>query len=507
MRAMGPLDYTVFVAYLAGIVMLGILLRRRGRSGTEFFLAGRTMGWFPIGLSVMVTAFSAINYNAVPTEVFRHGLYVVVSLPVFFLVGLPVTRVFMPFYHGMRLTSAYEYLERRFDVRVRCLASALFILWRLFWMGTALYASSAVLRAVTGFDLHMLIVLAGAAAVLYTALGGMRAVMWTDVAQFFVLAGGVVLAIGFAVAGAADGPLGVVSAAAEGGRLRPFVPFDPVFLSLDPRVRITVWSGLIGTFVAFLARYGADQVVVQRYFTARSLRDARRGYWLSAACAFGAISLLVLLGLAVFGHAVATDALGREGWTPVLHLAALVASLPPGMTGVVAAGLLAATMSSVDSGINSCAAAWLTDFHERVLGRAAGPLLDALLVALFGGIAIGLAFVVEQFGGVFQIANRIINGLGSPLLALMLLGMFSRRANGPGMFVGGLLGAMWSVWVSFGIEDLALHYYAVLNLVGTLSACYVCSVIARLLGAGTSEPQAAWTWRARAGQEQLEDGQ
>jgi Na+/proline symporter len=310
-----------------------------------------------------------------------------------------------------------------------------------------------------------------------------------------------------AVARAPDGPVGILSAAAEGGRLRPFAPFDPAFLSLDPRVRITVWSGLIGTFVAFLARYGADQVVVQRYFTARSLRDARRGYWLSAACAVAAISLLATVGLAVYAHASATGALGREGWKPVRHLASLVAALPAGMTGVVAAGLLAATMSSVDSGINSCAAAWVTDFHERVLGRAAGPLLDALLVALLGGVAIGLAFVVEQFGGVFQIANRIINGLGSPLFALMLLGMFSRRANGPGMLVGGLLGTAWSVWVSFGVEGLALHYYAVLNLVGTLTACYVCSLIARRLGAGTSELQAAWTWRARAGQDQLEDGQ
>ena len=135
---MNAADNIVLIVYLSAILLIGWRFRIKSGNDEDYFLASRGMGWFPIGLSVMVTVFSAINYVALPNEVFGYGLYVIVALPVFFLVAWPITTIWMPFFHDMRLTSAYEYLERRFDPRVRALASGLFILWRLFWMATAL---------------------------------------------------------------------------------------------------------------------------------------------------------------------------------------------------------------------------------------------------------------------------------------------------------------------------------------------------------------------------------
>jgi len=192
---MGFLDYAILTVYLLAVLGIGLYFRVTEGSHTDFFLAGRSMGWFPIGLSVMVTVFSAINYVALPNEVFGYGLYVTVALPVFFVAAWPITRIWMPFFHAMRLTSAYEYLERRFDGRVRCLASGLFILWRLFWMATALYASGQILAVLTGLSTAAVILTCGLAATVYTAVGGMRAVMWTDVAQFCVLFGGIALVV------------------------------------------------------------------------------------------------------------------------------------------------------------------------------------------------------------------------------------------------------------------------------------------------------------------------
>lgn len=142
------------------------------------------------GLSIMATAFSAINYTAFSGEVSRHGLYVALSLPVFVIVVWPVTRIIMPFYHSMQLCSAYEYMERRFDVRVRTLASGLFILWGVAWMAVALFVPCRVLSTVTGLSFYVVVLVAGGVAILYAMAGGVRAVMWTDVVQFFVLLGG-----------------------------------------------------------------------------------------------------------------------------------------------------------------------------------------------------------------------------------------------------------------------------------------------------------------------------
>ena len=139
----------------------------------------------------------------------------------------------MPFFYDMRLTSAYGYLERRFDRRVRSLASGLFIIWRLFWMATALFASANILSLITGIKPPAIIMISGVAATIYTYLGGMRAVMWTDVMQFFVLFSGIALGVVFAMD---DGGISqIVSLAYDGGRLKPFFPFDPEFLSPDPR--------------------------------------------------------------------------------------------------------------------------------------------------------------------------------------------------------------------------------------------------------------------------------
>jgi SSS family transporter len=491
----------VFAAYLLGILILGLVLRKRGRTRGEFFLAGRSMPWFPLGVSVMVTAFSAINMVAFPGEVFGFGLYVTASLPVFVLVAIPVTRVVIPFFHGMQLTSAYEYLERRFDVRVRLLGSGFFVLWRLAWMATVLFATAKFLSAVGGIGITTAIVATGTVAAIYSAAGGMRAVMWTDVAQFFVLFGGIVAALVTTALRAPGGLAGVLERVAAAGRLMPYSPFDAGFLSPDPTLRITLWSGLIGTFVIFAARYVADQTVVQRYFTARSLRDARRGFWWNVVCVLLALTLLAMLGLAAYAHA---DLSGKPpgALPPLGHIARLFRSLPAGIGGLVVAGLAAATMSSIDSGINACSAAFTTDVVDRLKGRRPddrSPLdarLGRVLTLSFGVASIVLALVVGVTIGrdqtVFGLVNRVIHGLGSPLLALMALGMFSRRVNATGVFWGGLAGIVFSLFTVSAIEPLALHYYAVVNLIGTVAACYVASGAAGLCGRGNTAEQLGW---------------
>ena len=354
----------------------------------------------------------------------------------------------MPFFHGKKLVSLYEFLEERFDYRVRALASGLFLAWRFFWMATALYASAQIMSRLTGVSLPAVILAGGVVATVYTAVGGMRAVMWTDVLQFFVLFGG---------------------------------------LSFDPRIRMTLWSGLIGVTVAFLARYGADQMVVQRYFTARDLRAAQRGLWLNAFVSVLSLSLLVLFGLAVYVHAVKSGALAGTrimNGTALQQIAALIRSFPSGVTGVIAAALLAATMSSIDSGINSCGAAYLTDFHNRLFRfRLPGHLLTAVIGSAVTFLALTAVPLAGRTNTLFMIVNKFVNGLGSPLLTLVALAMFSKRVNTFGMLAGGLCGVAASLAISFCVRNLALQYYAVANLILTITFCYLFSFASERLAA------------------------
>lgn len=468
---MKTIDYLVVILYLAALLGIGWRFRTGQESGWEYFLAGRRMGYFPIGLSVMVTSFSAINFLALPGEVFGHGLYVLASFPVFFLSAWLVATFWMPrFLHEERI-SLYGLLELRFDYRVRALASGLFLFWRFFWMATALYATARIMGVLTGVPLPVAVLVGGVVATLYTAAGGIRAVMWTDVLQFFVLFGGIALAVGFALAGAGDS----VQIAFDGGRLRPFAPFDAACFSFDPTLRMTFWSALIGVSVAFLTRYGADQMVVQRYFTAKNLSSARKGLWLNAFVSVLSLSLLVVFGVAVYVCSVRAG--GEPGRIPpIAVIAGMIRDFPVGVTGVIATALLAATMSSIDSGINSCCAAYVTDFHSRFF-RKSPP--ERLLSGGIGAAVTLLALVavplLAEANTLFMIVNKFINGLGSPLLALVLLTLLPWRVNASGVFYGGICGVIASLAISFGVNTLALHCYAVANLAVTLLFCLVLS--------------------------------
>ncbi|MEW6751004.1 MAG: sodium/solute symporter [Candidatus Latescibacterota bacterium] len=494
---MAPLDRAVFLAYLAVVLAVGARFARRQRRFGEYFLAGRSMHWLPVGLSTMVTAFSAINYTAFSGEVFEHGLYVSLCLPVFLFVAPVVIRLVMPLYHEMGIRSVYEYLEKRFDRRVRRLGSGLFILWAVLWMATLLYVPCRVLSLITHYDETSLILLTGVVVTAYTVAGGMRAVMWTDVLQFLVLAGGLVVGLAVASARAPGGLVGILQHGVDCGLARPFEPFDPGMLSLDPRVRITLWSCWAGTFVAFLARYGTDQAVVQRYLAARSLEHARRGFHLAYGSVIVALVALGLLGFAIHAHAAEAGWLDGSRRPPIYYFAEFVRALPSGVPGLIVAGLGAATMSSMDSGINSCAAVWVADFGPGRSGATGGAAdeqqVSRLPTLAFGGAATLLALEVGRLGSVFEIANRVINGMGTPLLALSVLALFSRRATAAGTLAGGTLGILGSALVTLGVPQLALHYYAVANLALTAALIYLCS----LAGKRPSPAQLAWTWGGR----------
>lgn len=465
---MQPLDYLVCILYFVFVLAVGFKFKSQKNSLSSYCLADRKMHWFPIGLSIMVTSFSAVNYIAFPLEVYANGLYILICLPVFILVSYPVAKIFIPFYHKQNLTSIYEYFEVRFDERVKILMANLFILWKLLWIATFLYATGKILGAITQSSIYMWMTLVGLVAIVYTSFGGIKAVIWTDVAQFFILVGGIIFSLLFVLSSQKVSLDESIQVIFQQGKLKPFYPLDLTFFSFDPRIRITFWSGLIGCSVIFLTRYAADQVVVQRYFTAKNLKNAKYGFYWNILTAILALSLLAGLGviLILFSHQSNTHQL-----KPIQVFAGFIKFMPNGISGLLVAGLIAATMSSIDSGINSCLTVFINDLRGSDSQSTRWNSKYELSMA-FGLTAIVLSFVVSKMGSVFVLMNKVIHGVGSPFLAIVFLAIYSKRVNCRGVFFGIIFGVLLSILNSLFVTQLALHYYALVNFLITALMCY-----------------------------------
>ena len=197
LASLSIIDYGVIVLYMGAMLALGFYFSGRQTDTSEFFLGSRSFSWFPLGISLMATLISALTYTGLPGQAYEHGLKCWIMPLSFWLIMPIVVGLVIPIYRGLGLYSLYEYLELRFDSRVRLVASLIFVVWRLLWLGGVIYAPCKALSIAAGWNIPdwMLIVPLGVITTLYTFLGGMRAVIWTDVIQGFAMLFGVVVVV------------------------------------------------------------------------------------------------------------------------------------------------------------------------------------------------------------------------------------------------------------------------------------------------------------------------
>ena len=445
------LDYSMIGAYFAGALWMAWIFSRRQHSAEEYFLGGRRMPWFAVGLSLMATLTSTVSYLATPGEVIKYGLMGAMGGLLFYpLIYLVIAYGLIPVFLRLRVTSIYEYLEQRFDVGTRMFASAIFLVVRLNWMGLVLFSSTIALAQITQVDRLLILAGIGLIAVAYTTLGGMRAVIWTDVAQFFILFGGALFTVAYVVAETGTGPGAWWQAISAADR-----PSQPIF-SFDPFERVTlVGMGLLA-FFWYVCTYAGDQVAVQRLMSTASVKEARR----SSACDLIS-GLLVSLALAAVGLALYSYYQGQPPTDADQAFPYFIRSqLPRGLAGLVVAALFSAAMSSLDSGMNSVATA-----HQRGLrgtlalgaagarspapagprsDRGGGPVVDADVPGAVSdprghpGQSAGVGPAGEQLPG--GRAGRVVSG-GDLGEALHRPDRHSGRLHGHALRSGGWLGA------------------------------------------------------------------
>lgn len=293
---MHPLDWLVVIVYLVWMVWDGLRRSHHTNEVEGYFLAGRSLPWWAVGLSVMATQLSAITLVGTTGQAYATGFRFIQ-----FYLGLPLAMIILsltvvPFFHRAGVYTAYEYLEQRFDVRTRTLASLLFLLGRTFSLGVVLAAPAVVISAIVGWSIPTTVLVLSVPMVVYTAFGGVQAVAWTDVKQMFIIVAGVIAAVVVLYLGIPRqvGVAQVVELAGATGRLQ----------ALDFRFSLsetyTFWSGLVGGLFLMLAYFGCDHSQVQRYLTAKSVDEARHSLLMSGYYKIPLQLLILTTGVLVF---------------------------------------------------------------------------------------------------------------------------------------------------------------------------------------------------------------
>ena len=446
MASLTAIDWFVCVGYLLVVVVLATCSARGQKSNEEYFVGGRRMHWLAIGVSMFAGIVSSLSFVGLPREAAYGDYHLYLAILFIPFVATPVVAwVFVPLYHRLGVTSAYEYLERRFHRRIRLFSSFLYSLYTVGWIGTMLYAVGVILQAVLGLDdrqLTWVLVGTGLFATVYTTMGGVKAVVWTDVLQALTLGGGMIAILLLAVDRVDGGWSTVWRLATEHDKLE-MLDFE---LRLD---RANFYAACAYGIFVYLPGQSVAQGTVQRLVALPSVAAARRALLVNGALIMVICLLFFLVGTVLFAfyhQSLPTDAPAGSGFPDLLrkdHLMPhFVATEIPhlGLTGLLLAALFAAAMSSIDSGINSLTALVVCDWLS---GRQLKVGVSRLLCFLFGIGVIVAALLVPRLGEhVFDIVMKIAGTFLGLLFGVFLLGLVVSRANTGGVVAGLFVGAV-----------------------------------------------------------------
>lgn len=499
-----PLDALVIIVYLAILTSIGVYFAKRQHTLDDFIKGGRELGWLTIGVSLMAALNSGIDFVQAPAMVYTVGLVFITAI-VSWIPAYPwIARVTLPFYQKLNVYSAYEYLERRFNVAVRTLAAMIFILWRVGWMGAALYVPILAFKGATGITdpttINTLVILLGVVVTTYTMLGGMKAVIWTDVTQFVVMLGGLATMLFIVVSHIPGGVGEIISIVREAPRsnLTAYIPEMADAAPLEKlRIYFTTEVTAIGIILAVLmsrlTAYTCDQVAIQRFQTAKSVREARNAFAVNAITDSIWMVFLGFVGLALYAfysHSPMPEGTQNDQVIPYF----LNHYFPVGLTGLVLAAITAASLSSVDAAINSTTSIVVVDFYNRLFLGRVRPADDLSMeeqkgqvqVSRITNLMLGVLMILISCyiptmdkSELYQAANKILGSFFGPLFGIFILGMFTKRATSAGVLIGGVAGLCSSLFFSFFSE-----------------ARWLQSVCGSLFGEGFVEffKELSWAW-------------
>ncbi|MGL4411819.1 MAG: sodium:solute symporter [Bacteroidales bacterium] len=472
----GFLNYLVLGVYFILMLGLGFYFSRKASTSDQFFTGGGQIPWWAAGISIFATTLSAITFMAIPAKAYTtNWLYFPMSFSILIVAPI-VIKWYLPFFRGLKLTSAYEYLERRFNVTVRLISSLFFIIFMITRIGIVLYLPAVALSTVTGIDLMVCIFLMSAVTIIYSTMGGVEAVIWGDVIQGAILVVGALVSAVYLVV--KTGGFGeTISIAMSADKLKL------LDLSFD-LTKPTFWVIFFGAGIAnSLITYTSDQTIVQRYLTTADMAKTKRSIWLNGLISLPVLLLFYFIGTALYSffhvhpELLPTTMSNAEGIFPYF----IVNELPAGVAGLLIAAIFAATMSTLSSNINSASTAITVDYAKRFfpeisdsrqvfIARTTGAIVGVL------GTILAIQLSLMDIKSFFDEFNTFIGLLTSGLGGLFAIGIFMPRVKGYAALCSLLVSVGVLLWLK-GNSSLNFMLYGLLGIVISMLCALLFSYI------------------------------
>lgn len=450
-----PFDWTVIAIYVAMTFGIALRVRMGQKSENDYYLAGRNSHWILIGVSMYATLFSTVSFVSMPGEGYKNGMLFSLQSVGYTLFTPLAVWLFLRFFYNTTSFTAYEYLERRFDLNARTLGASIFLISRMLYGALVFYSAAKAFQTLVGWPPVLTILVVGVITIAYSFIGGMRAIIITDFIQTLVIVGGLVVIflklsslIGYDFAGA-------WAFAAEHDHTYGRV-LEPEFWSLDPALRYTFWTWILLAMMSPLTNYGTDQLVVQRVLASKSYDGAKKAIILKTVGALPLSLAFYFCGLLLFFYFNSVSkppegvhADGILGYFISQHL-------PAPLPGLITAALLAALMSSFDSTLNSLSTVFAVDILQRRkwISPTANLLsLGKRLTLGWGVLMLGCALLMTYAGRGIESTvvevSTIWTSLWGVLLMVVVAGIFTNWATARGatwaLVLGGLTN-LYSPW-------------------------------------------------------------
>ncbi|KAG5328781.1 SC5A8 protein, partial [Acromyrmex heyeri] len=446
----GWFDYTLFSLLLLVSVLIGVYFGffSKQDSTTEYFLGGKRMGCFPVAMSIIASLLG------IPTEVFHHGTQYAACVFTAIFTSVITSYIFLPVFYKLQLTSTFEYLEVRFARPVRILSSVLFTVSLFTYLPIVVYVPALAFAQVSNLSVHAITPILCIVCIIYTSIGGLKAVVWSDTIQFSVTVGGLfsVLVLGIMSVGSV-GEVWRISG--EGGRL--------IFFDMDPSpfARNTFWGMTIGMTTIWIGHLGIHPGTVQRFLSVPREIDAKHGLAITAVGMIIVKLICVFTGLIMFAKyhdcdPFLTKSISRTDQTLPYYVMDVAGHLP-GLPGLFLAGLVSAALATMSASLNTVSGTIYEDFIKPWIPDSPKKEVTAAnimkgIVGIAGAISVGLVFLVERLGPVFQIAVSTRGITDGPSLGLFVLGMLVPWANTKGALFGGCVGLISMLWLVGGTQ-------------------------------------------------------
>ena len=482
------LDWVVLVSYGLSMLFIGWFYSRKNKTKDDYLLGGRKMNPTAVGISLFATLMSTLSYLTYPGEMIKHGPIIFTGLLAFPLIYYVAGWWLIPRIMATKVTSAYEILETKLGVSVRLLATLLFLSLRLLWMATIIYVTVDVaLLSVVQFDrayIPVIGLIITLITIVYTSMGGLRAVVFTDVVQSMIFLGGALLSI-FVTCYHLDSFTSMFPTTWP-------EHWDVLRLGFDPQERTTLGNAVLVLFVWYICTTGSDQMAVQRYLSTKDIHTARKSFMVSLFSNLIAYVLLALVGLSMLAWFSENEQFLISGRSltdqaDTLFPRFILMALPSGISGLVIAGLLAAAMSSLSSGLNSVSSVVSEDLLKR-FRKDRGQAVDSLkqikrLSYLTGFLVMGLSFFIgEVSGNLLDVLMKVVNLFVAPLFVLFFMALFVPFATERGTFGGGIVAIFTAVAIAFySIFGITVLWIMPLSLVAGIVSAIIFSYVDRLV--------------------------